>query len=65
MSYAFTIVFRIRAGNLLELPVEIGEVVVTAFETNLRDGHVIVLLEQFAGITDPDLLNERKISSIY
>jgi hypothetical protein len=50
--------FGVRAGDLLELPVEIGEIVVTAFEADLRDGHVIILAEQLAGITDAYLLNE-------
>jgi hypothetical protein len=58
LSNAVAIVFWIRAGDFLELTVEIGEVVVAAFETNLRDGPVLILMEQFAGIADADLFDK-------
>lgn len=50
--------FGVSAGDLLELPVKIGEIIVSALETDLRDRHIFIFTEQLACITNAYLLDE-------
>lgn len=54
----FILIFaRGEAGDLLELVIEVREVIEAAFKTYLRYGK-LVIYQQFAGITDLDLVQE-------